>query len=291
VHVDPRLWRSGDDARTAILDRVAPDRVVPLPRGEQAALADELTIQHEQRVARRSLVKALAIAAGTLVFVGLLALWAAGRDEPTALGNCATVTSGRATRVSCSAAGAQSRLLATMSFDGSGAGSCPLVTDDIVPMVDSVTDYACLRRLRPPHPGDPGGGGGVVRSGDCIADPAAGPPGQEAPCRSARNWATVATTAANPAHCAHPAVDYLARPTDSLKPIVCLARGPGVMTAGDCVTDQSVTQLLEVGCGSPAAAFRVVARVAARTGCPSGAEPVLLPRALPKAAVACLRRH
>jgi hypothetical protein len=63
------------------------------------------------------------------------------------------------------------------------------------------------------------------------------------------------------------------------------------MTAGDCVTDQSVTQRLEVGCGSPAAAFRVVARVAARTGCPSGADPVLLPRALPKAAVACLRRH
>jgi hypothetical protein len=291
LQVDPRLWRSGDDARTTILDHVPGDRVVPLPKGEQARLADELTIEHERQAARRNLGKAVAIAAGTLAFIGLLALWASGRDEPKPLANCAMVTSGRATPVDCSSADAQSRLLATMSFDGSAVGSCPLVTDDIVPMVDSVTDYACLRRLRPPHPGDPGRGGGVLRAGDCVADPAAGPPGQEAPCGSARNWATVSATAANPAHCPRPAVDYLTRPSDSLKPIVCLARGPGVLTPGNCVTDQSVTQLLEVGCGSPAAAFRVVARVAAPGSCASGGEPVLLPRALPKAAVACLRRH
>jgi hypothetical protein len=290
LQVDPRLWRSGDDARTTILDHVPGDRVVPLPKGEQARLADELTIEHERQAARRNLGKAVAIAAGTLAFIGLLALWASGRDEPKPLANCATVANGRATPVDCSSAGAQSRLLATMLFDGSAVGSCPLVADDIVPMVDSVTDYACLQRLRPPHPGDPGRGGGVLRAGDCVADPAAGPPGQEAPCRSARNWATVSATAANPAHCPSPAVDYLTRPSDSLKPIVCLTRGPGVLTPGDCVTDQSVTQLLEVGCGSPAAAFRVVARVAARGRCRSHDESALVAQALPRAAVACLRR-
>jgi hypothetical protein len=62
------------------------------------------------------------------------------------------------------------------------------------------------------------------------------------------------------------------------------------MTAGDCVTDQFVTELLEVRCGSPGAAFRVVARVASRARCRAGAESVLVPRALPEAAVACLRR-
>jgi hypothetical protein len=157
-------------------------------------------------------------------------------------------------------------------------------------MVDAVTEYGCLRRLTPPHPGEPGRGGGVLRAGDCVSDPDAGPPGQEAACGSAGDWATVAATAVNRAHCDPPAVDFLTRPTNSSRPVLCLARGPGVMTRGDCVTDQSVTELLEVRCGSPEAAFRVVARVAARRRCPARAEAVPAPRALPEAAVACLRR-
>jgi hypothetical protein len=157
-------------------------------------------------------------------------------------------------------------------------------------MVDAVTEYGCLRRLEPPHPGDRGRGGGILRVGDCVGDPGAGPPGEEAACGSPRDWATVASIAVNRAHCAPPAVDFVTRPTNSSKPILCLARGPGVMTAGDCVTDQFVTELLEVRCGSPEAAFRVVARVASRGRCRAGAESVLVPRALPAAAVACLRR-
>jgi hypothetical protein len=290
LQVDPRLWRHGDAVRATILDRVPADRVVPVPKGEQAAVAAELAIRSERKAARRGLVKLLAIFAGVVGFVGLLAVWANGRDERTALARCAVVKNGRADRVACSSREAEARVLAVTALGDAGAEPCPLPTDDIVPMVDAVTEYGCLRRLEPPHPGDPGRGGGIVRVGDCVGDPDAGPPGQEAACGSPRDWATVAAIAVNRAHCAAPAVDFLTRPTNSSKPILCLARGPGVMTAGDCVTDQFVTELLEVRCGSPEAAFRVAARVAARGRCAARAESALVPRALPEAAVACLRR-
>jgi hypothetical protein len=290
LQVDPRLWRHGDAVRATILHHVAPERVVPVPKGELAVMAGEQAIEQEQQAARRGLLKALAIFVGVIGFVGVLALWANARDAPRPLEGCAVVSSQRATRVACSAPQAQARVLATTAFDGSGARPCPLPTDDIVPMVDAVTEYGCLRRLKPPHPGEPGRGGGVLRVGDCVVDPDTGAPGREAPCGSAKDWATVAAITVNPARCARSAVDFVTRPTDSSRPIVCLARGPGVMTRGDCVTDQSVTQLLEVRCGSPEAAFRVVARVASPRRCRSRADSAVVPRALPQAAVACLRR-
>jgi len=290
LQVDPRLWRNGEAVRATILDRVAPDRVVPVPKGELTAMSGELAIQSEQQAARRGLLKALSILVGVVGFVGVLALWASARDESEPLGRCAVVSDERATRVACSSPQAQARLLATTAFDGSGPRPCPQPTDDIVPMVGAVGEYGCLRRLAAPHPGDPGRGGGILRVGDCIVDPDTGAPGQEAPCGSAKDWATVAAIAVTPARCTPPAVDFVARPTDVSRPIVCLARGPGVMTRGDCVTDQSVTQLLEVRCGSPEAAYRVVARVAAPRRCPARAQPALVPQALPRAAVACLRR-
>lgn len=290
LQIDPRLWRNGDRVRSTILHYVAPAQVVLVPKGDLAAASEGLAIQKEQKAARRGLAKALAILAGVVGFVGVLALWASAREEPTPLGRCAVVKDDRVTRVACSSAEARARLLEITAFDGSGARPCPPLTDDIVPMVDAVTEYGCLRRLAPPHPSDPGRGGGILRVGDCVVDPDTGPPGQEAPCGSGRDWATVAALAASPARCAPPAVDFTTRPADSPAPIVCLARGPGVMTRGDCVTDQSVTQLVEVRCGSPEAAFRVVARVAAPGRCRSHDESALVPRGLPRAAVACLRR-
>jgi hypothetical protein len=290
LQIDPRLWRNGDLVRSTIFHYVAPAQVVLVPKGELAVASGGLAIQQEQKAARRGLAKALAILVGVVGFVGVLALWASAHDEPKPPGHCVVVENGRATRVACSSAEARARLLATTAFDGSGARPCPTLTDDIVPMVDSVAEYGCLRRLVPPHPGDRGRGGGILRVGDCVVDPDTGPPGQEAPCGSGRDWATVAALAASPARCAPPAVDFTTRPADSSDPIVCLARGPGVMTRGDCVTDQSVTQLVEVRCGSPEAAFRVVARVAAPGRCRSHDESALVPRGLPRAAVACLRR-
>ncbi|MFF4095177.1 hypothetical protein ACFYYY_15290 [Streptomyces sp. NPDC001834] len=46
--------------------------------------------------------------------------------------------------------------------------------------------YACMRNLKPPHPGDPGGGGGPrIEIGDCVhSDPKEGDAVTEAACRT-----------------------------------------------------------------------------------------------------------
>lgn len=46
--------------------------------------------------------------------------------------------------------------------------------------------YACMRNLKPPHPGDPGGGGGPrIEVGDCVySDPKKGDTVTEAACRT-----------------------------------------------------------------------------------------------------------
>ena len=292
MRVDPRLWRGGEFARATILEQVPPDRVVPVPKGQHVVLAGEQRIKVERRAAWRSLAAALAILVGTVAFVALLVLWANhGADEASA-GGCATVDRGRATRVDCSASEARARLLAIASpSDPARRKRCPAQTDDIVPMVDAVAESGCLRRLTPPHPADRGAGGGILRAGDCIVDPSAGAPGLEVRCGSRRDWATVAAMASGPARCSPPAVDVVQRPAPAAEPILCLARGPGIMTRGDCVTDPSVTELQEVRCGAAEAQFRVLARVATQRRCPARTEPAVAARALPRAAVVCLRRQ
>jgi hypothetical protein len=292
LQVDPRLWRHGDVVRSTILEHVAPDRIVPVPKGEQAIAAGQQAIAHEQATARRSLMKALAILGATIAFVAFIAIVGNSRDDNKPAGRCATVDNGRAFRVDCSSPKASSRLLGVTSLDGSASKPCPLPTDDVVAMADAFTDYGCLRRLRPPHPGAPGGGGGILRAGDCIVDPSTGLVSLETRRGSRSEWATVAARTVTREQCPRAAVDTAEIRTGAANPVLCLARGPGIMARGDCVTDATVTELGKAPCGSPEAAFRVVARVAARSRCPARArsDTALAPRALPRAAVLCLSR-
>ncbi|GAA2228562.1 hypothetical protein GCM10010232_13260 [Streptomyces amakusaensis] len=72
----------------------------------------------------------------------------------------------------CTRAEAVARVIAR--YDGRPADGplCPLTTDFVLrisPSHRAGGGYACMRNLEPPHPGDPGGGGGphtVV--GDCV---------------------------------------------------------------------------------------------------------------------------
>ncbi|WP_398859775.1 hypothetical protein [Streptomyces chengmaiensis] len=82
----------------------------------------------------------------------------------------------------CSSEKATALVLAR--YDGlasTGRGACPQTTDFVLHISESLSaadedgdgevsrGYACMRNLEPPHPGDPGGGGGphtVV--GDCV---------------------------------------------------------------------------------------------------------------------------
>ncbi|WP_326650016.1 MULTISPECIES: hypothetical protein [unclassified Streptomyces] len=85
--------------------------------------------------------------------------------------------------VPCTSEKAAARVIARYGGRPSAGPACPVATDFVLhisesrPAADEDGDgevgqgYACMRNLEPPHPGDPGGGGGphtVV--GDCVRD-------------------------------------------------------------------------------------------------------------------------
>ncbi|MGP4047559.1 hypothetical protein [Streptomyces sp. 2A115] len=91
------------------------------------------------------------------------------------------------TEVACTSEKAAARVIAR--YDGKvGDGQpCPATTDFVLhiseqkPSADEDGDgavpqgYACMRNLQPPHPGDPGGGGGPrTIVGDCVYNATAG---------------------------------------------------------------------------------------------------------------------
>lgn len=121
---------------------------------------------------------------------------AAGLPEPAAstgygevflgAGDCGT--RGREVReVPCGSERAAARVLARYAGPAAGGPVCPTATDFVLhvserrPAADEDGDgavpqgYACMRNLQPPHPGDPGGGGGPhTLVGDCLSATRAG---------------------------------------------------------------------------------------------------------------------
>ncbi|WP_031076110.1 hypothetical protein [Streptomyces sp. NRRL S-118] len=121
---------------------------------------------------------------------------AAGLPEPAAstgygevflgAGDCST--RGREFReVSCGSERAAARVLTRYAGPAAGRPDCPRATDFVLhvsehrPAADEDGDgavprgYACMRNLEPPHPGDPGGGGGpYTLVGDCLSGTRAG---------------------------------------------------------------------------------------------------------------------
>ncbi|WP_405917062.1 hypothetical protein [Streptomyces sp. NBC_00728] len=94
-------------------------------------------------------------------------------------GECSSFGTTSFTEVSCNSERAAARVIAR--YDGSVADgpSCPATTDFLLHISgpssaeggDAVVPpgYACMRKLEPPHPGDPGGGGGPrTIVGDCV---------------------------------------------------------------------------------------------------------------------------
>jgi len=62
-----------------------------------------------------------------------------------------------------------------------GEAPCPEETDATYDLA-LLFQTACVRNLKPPHPGDPGQGGGVVRVGDCLGSPTPSLNFREKPC-------------------------------------------------------------------------------------------------------------
>ncbi|MFI1165214.1 hypothetical protein ACH4UM_16760 [Streptomyces sp. NPDC020801] len=103
------------------------------------------------------------------------------------VGECSSFGTTSFTEVPCSGERAAARVIARHEGTPGDGPACPPATDFVLhisaqrPVSDSDGDgdgdgdgaigqgYACMRNLEPPHPGDPGGGGGprtVV--GDCV---------------------------------------------------------------------------------------------------------------------------
>ncbi|MFF0680860.1 hypothetical protein ACIPH4_13320 [Streptomyces tendae] len=87
------------------------------------------------------------------------------------------------TEVPCDSERAAARVVAREDGRASHGPPCPGTTDFVLhiserrPSADEDGDgavprgYACMRKLRPPHPGDPGGGGGPrTIVGDCVRE-------------------------------------------------------------------------------------------------------------------------
>ncbi|MET9414866.1 hypothetical protein ABZY03_11925 [Streptomyces klenkii] len=103
-----------------------------------------------------------------------------GRDPAfLARGECAGRAAGSFTEVSCRRPEAAARVLARYNGPRSGGPRCPDETDFVLHInaLDQGTSeessapegYACMRNLQPPHPGDPGmGGGPLTVTGDCL---------------------------------------------------------------------------------------------------------------------------
>ncbi|MFE9498583.1 MULTISPECIES: hypothetical protein [Streptomyces] len=111
----------------------------------------------------------------------------AGRGAPfLAVGACSSFGTASSTEVPCAGERAAARVVARHDGAVTVGPPCPPTTDFVLrigaqrPAHDPGDEdgdgaipqgYACMRNLEPPHPGDPGGGGGPrTIPGDCLYD-------------------------------------------------------------------------------------------------------------------------
>ncbi|RJL33370.1 LppU/SCO3897 family protein [Bailinhaonella thermotolerans] len=156
--------------------------------------------------------------------------------------------------------------------------ACPEDTDEAI-MVGA-EETACVRNLREPHPGDPGRGGGVLRAGDCVADPNESL-GGERPCGDSGWYGKVVGRAEKASECPDGTQETL-RMRGSPRPIVCLGDEGEVVSKGDCIRSLKkygksvpLSAVEKVDCGSKDAWAKVTARVKKRGDCPKGTDQYL----------------
>lgn len=99
--------------------------------------------------------------------------------EFLAVDECSSTGTTSFTEVPCTSEGAAARVIARHDGALEQGRPCPATTDFVLNISESTPaadgdkavaqGYACMRNLEPPHPGDPGGGGGPLTIvGDCV---------------------------------------------------------------------------------------------------------------------------
>lgn len=150
---------------------------------------------------------------------------------------------------------------------------------------------ACLRKLKAPHPGDPGQGGGLVRTGDCVQVVARYTDNvHEAACTNkdwikdganfGKEWfGQIVGRASSPRGCKKPAI-YTITLRRGRSPVLCIAKNGGWLPAvGDCV-DGDTTYAGITGrrkCNDKYLAVKITALVKSGQRCPGGTPPREVP--------------
>jgi hypothetical protein len=264
--------------------------------------------QPTRAVRRRStLLIALAILAPQLALAAALAVGldvgpmlaglAGGQSRagraPLDVGDCVRTEDGRTAfyvDVPCDDRRVSGRVIAVVTGPAAATESCAQETDFFATRPGQLV---CLRRVGAEHPGDPGNGGGVYRSGDCVATNATAGV-SEVPCDSPTVFETVVARVQTVADCRPPAVRF-ATVKHGDRRVLCLGDGPGLATTGECMGDPERTPVTfdAIACEDGAARAQILARVATPTDCraiPKQTHYVRDPSGLPASTVVCLRK-
>jgi hypothetical protein len=103
-------------------------------------------------------------------------------------------------RVACSDRRAGAKIHRVVAKAAPVVGSLPCPQDSDAAISDPFqTKTICVRNLQAPHPGDPGGGGGVIRTGDCINESIA--LSREVACASDNAWGKIIAVTGKASDC------------------------------------------------------------------------------------------
>ncbi|GAA2369767.1 hypothetical protein [Nonomuraea africana] len=170
-------------------------------------------------------------------------------------GACTSKNGSRFDLTACN--GGHAEVLA-IAADPPGLDGCPADTDEIVRVGKGRT--ACLQYFLDPHPGRPGGGGGIPRAGDCL-----GRDGRELPCAKPGWYGRAVAVVARMEACPSGTADALAMNDDQ---VACLGSEGQVPVEGECVS----SKVLRVPCASRPAWARVTAFATSGDDCPAGSD-------------------
>jgi hypothetical protein len=219
---------------------------------------------HRQPSSGRQVVSLLAVSALAVavllafVFVRLHRRPAAAPTRVVA-GDCVAAPAGELLRVvGCAAPDASAR--AVRALADRPDNECPADTDLAVATGGTLL---CLVNLRAPHPGVPGQGGGVIRAGDCVANPATGQT-EELVCAKGGYYAIVLARVDRTAQCPPPASEALSLRA-AIHPVACLRPRAEV---GSCIDRPTVGPPDPVPCTDRRAVGKVLARAVTAGRCP-----------------------